>query len=116
MRFEKNHILSPFSSTQNYNLPQEVVLFQNYPNPFSTTTFISFIIPEPAKNGKNVLHVTLKIFDSAGNDISTLINDERSPGYYEIEYFSGDLPEGVYYYELIVDSYYKLTKRMSLVR
>lgn len=93
-----------------------MVLFQNYPNPFSPTTFISFIIPKPANNGKNILHVILKIFDSAGNEISTIINDERLPAYYEIEYFGGDLPEGIYYYELIVDSYYKHTKMMSLVR
>lgn len=116
MKFQKNNTFSPFSLTENNNFPQEVILFQNYPNPFSTTTFISFIIPETINNGNNILHVTLKVFDSGGNEISTLMNDERSPGYYEIEYFSGDLPDGIYYYELIVGSYYKLTKRMSLVR
>lgn len=101
---------------QNYQMAGEVILFQNYPNPFSTATYISFIIPESLIKGKNNLHVTLKIFDSTGNEITVLINDERYAGYYEIEFFSGDLPEGNYYYELIVDSYYRLIKIMSLVR
>ena len=70
----------------------------NYPNPFNPSTSISFSIPERAI-------VTLKVYDVLGNEITTLVNEEKPAGTYEIEFnsHSGDgrnLSSGVYFYQL----------------
>jgi len=85
-------------------------LEQNYPNPFNPSTKIKFTIPSViASETKQSQFVTLKIYDVLGNEIATLVNEELSPGEYEVE-FSGhsdkgrNLPSGVYFYQLTVGS------------
>ncbi|MFN3695785.1 MAG: hypothetical protein ACK4UV_12310, partial [Ignavibacterium sp.] len=58
-------------------IPDKFVLEQNYPNPFNPTTKISFAIPKGVNN-----LVTLKIFDILGNEVATLINEEKEAGRY----------------------------------
>jgi hypothetical protein len=80
--------------------PKEFTLKQNYPNPFNPTTNINYQIPE-------LSFVTLKVFDVLGNEITTLVNEEKPAGKYEI-YFNShsgevrNLPNGVYFYRLQV--------------
>jgi hypothetical protein len=89
----------PFSS---FNLEQ------NYPNPFNPTTKIKFSIPSVIASGAKQSHmVTLKIYDILGNEVATLVNEELSPGEYEVEFSSHsgegwNLPSGVYFYQLTV--------------
>jgi hypothetical protein len=116
MRFEENQNPTVASSQEGIDASKDVFLFQNYPNPFSATTFISFSIPAIKSTGNLFQHVTLKIFDSFGKEILTILNDERLPGYYDVEFSSGCLPNGIYYYELIVGSYHRLVKKMSLAK
>ena len=74
-------------------------LEQNYPNPFNPTTNIGFRIADFG-------FVTLKVYDVLGNEIATLVNEEKPSGEYEVE-FNGhsveglNLPSGVYFYQLI---------------
>ena len=92
--------------------PDEFNLSQNYPNPFNPSTKIKFTIPSvtlsPDKNGINSIEgsaVTLKVYDILGNEIATLVNEEKPAGSYEVE-FDGhsnegqNLPSGVYFYQL----------------
>jgi hypothetical protein len=88
--------------------PMEFSLSQNYPNPFNPSTKIKFTIPasdNPLLRGARGGLVTLKVYDVLGNEIATLVNEELSPGEYEVE-FSGhsdegqNLPSGVYFYQL----------------
>jgi hypothetical protein len=116
MKSERDQVPTVESEKKNLDTANVVYLFQNYPNPFAATTFISFTIPDPQRTGSQFQHVTLKIYNSDKNEISTLINDQRPPGYYDVEFTSGGLPDGIYYYELIVGSYHRLVKKMSLVR
>lgn len=116
MKSEKDQVPATVSEKDNIDAAKEVFLFQNYPNPFSATTFISFTIPDSKKTGNHFQHVTLKIFDAAGNEISTILNDQRLPGYYDVEFCSGCLPKGIYYYELIVGSFHRLVRQMALVK
>lgn len=116
MKSERNLIPTMDSEKETFDTSRKVYLFQNYPNPFTATTFISFTIPVPPRTDNQFQHVTLKIYNSDKNEISTLINDQRLPGYYDVEFTSGGLPDGIYYYELIVGSYHRLVKKMSLVR
>lgn len=73
-------------------------LGQNYPNPFNPTTKIKFTIPQDVKQGTR--DVTLKVYDVLGNEVATLINQEKPAGEYELEFDGSGLPSGVYYYQL----------------
>jgi len=70
-------------------------LLQNYPNPFNPTTNIIFRISELGL-------VTLKVYDVLGNEISTLVNEEKSEGSYTVTFDASGLPSGVYFYTLKV--------------
>jgi photosystem II stability/assembly factor-like uncharacterized protein len=59
--------------------PEDFLLSQNYPNPFNPKTKIIYEIPE-------ISSVTLKIYDVLGNEIATLINEEKPAGVYEVEF------------------------------
>jgi hypothetical protein len=95
------------------DLPKTMELFQNYPNPFNPTTTIKYQIPE-------LSFVTLKIYDVLGNEIATLVNDEKPAGSYEVEFSVGrdstpDIASGIYFYSLKAGSFF-VTKKMILLR
>ena len=72
------------------NIPDEVTLQQNYPNPFNPSTTISYSVPED-------MHVTIKIFNMAGQKIKTLVNDFRSRGQHRQTFNANNLPSGTYF-------------------
>jgi hypothetical protein len=78
--------------------PKEFVLYQNYPNPFNPTTTIKYEIPGQARNDKVV--VVLKVYDVLGNEVTTLVNEEKQPGVYEVEFNASDLSSCIYFYQL----------------
>ncbi len=62
-------------------------LEQNYPNPFNPSTTIRFSIPDViASETKKSQLVTLKVFDILGNEVATLVNEEKPAGSYEVEF------------------------------
>ena len=89
-------------------VPRVVDLYQNYPNPFNPTTQIKFTISE-------VRFTTLKVYDVLGNEIGTLVNEEKPAGNYEINFNATSLPSGVYFYQLKAGEFIE-TKKMSLLR
>ena len=89
-------------------VPTEFALEQNYPNPFNPTTTIKYQIPAP-------IHVTLKVYDVLGNEIATLVNEEKSAGTYETEFSAKGLTSGVYFYKLQSGGIIE-TKKMVLLR
>jgi hypothetical protein len=93
--------------------PKEFVLFQNYPNPFNPSTVITFEIPGQARND-NML-VTLKVYDILGNEIVTLVNEEKQSGVYEVEFDASSLASGMYLYKLQAGSFIQ-TKKMILTK
>ncbi|KAA0242219.1 MAG: T9SS type A sorting domain-containing protein [Ignavibacteriota bacterium] len=93
--------------------PKEFVLYQNYPNPFNPNTVIRFEIPGQARND-NVL-VTLKIYDILGNEVATLVNEEKQAGVYEVEFDASSLASGMYLYKLQAGGFVQ-TKKMILLR
>ena len=68
-------------------------LSQNYPNPFNPVTSIKYEIP---KEG----FVTLKIFNALGMELTTLVNETKQQGSYEVTWDASNFPSGVYFYEL----------------
>ncbi len=114
-------ILFTNSSTTNVNtmesFPEEFVLYQNYPNPFNPSTKIRFTIPRNviASETKQSQLVALKIYDILGNEISTLVNEEKPAGEYELEFDGKRLSSGMYFYTLNAGNYIE-TKKMILLR
>jgi hypothetical protein len=83
-------------------------LEQNYPNPFNSTTTIKYSIPTSSK-------VTLKIYNIIGKEIESLVNEEKPTGTYEVTWNAGNLPGGVYFYQLNTGGLIE-TKKMVLNR
>jgi len=86
-------------------------LFQNFPNPFNYNTHIKFVIP----NYKSKYHIELVVFDALGNKISTLMNCEKLPGNYEVDFSNEHLSSGVYFYQLKADNLI-ITKKLILLK
>ncbi len=85
------------------SIPGEYILEQNYPNPFNPTTTIRFSLPENRNGRINLLqNVSLKIYDILGREVTTLVNEEKSPGNYEIKFTANGLASGIYIYRLQV--------------
>ena len=89
------------------SLVKEFSLSQNYPNPFNPSTIISYQIPT---NG----NVTLKVFDLIGNEVATIVNENKTAGSYSIEFNASDLPSGVYFYQLKQGEMLQTNKMMLL--
>jgi predicted GH43/DUF377 family glycosyl hydrolase len=89
-------------------LPSDYVLSQNYPNPFNPTTRFRYSIPTQSK-------VVIKVYDILGNEIATLLDEEKSVGTYEITWSAENLPSGVYFYQLKAGEYVN-TKKMILLK
>ena len=87
--------------------PTKFVLEQNYPNPFNPTTKINFSIPE-------VQQVQLKVYDVLGNEVATLVNEEKAPGTYEVQFNASNLTSGIYFYTLKAGSFSETKKLMLL--
>jgi hypothetical protein len=73
-------------------------LGKNYPNPFNGKTNISFEIPDRT-------YVSLKVYNILGTEINELAGKEYSTGKYNIEFDSGTLSKGIYFYILKADNF-----------
>lgn len=83
-------------------------LEQNYPNPFNPSTNINFTLAEAGK-------VSLKIYNSVGNEVETLIDNFKNTGSYTVTFNASGLASGVYYYKL-VSANFSETKKMLLLK
>ena len=83
-------------------------LSQNFPNPFNPITTIRYQLSVAGE-------VTLKLYDVLGNEIATLVNEEKSSGEYELTFYAGNLPSGIYFYQLKIGSFVQ-TKKMILMK
>ena len=88
-------------------------LSHNYPNPFNPITKIKFSVP--FAGAQHAVSVQLKVYDILGNEVATLVNEEKSAGYYEVEFDAAEHSSGVYFYQLKAGSFVD-TKKMILLR
>jgi hypothetical protein len=104
--------LVPTDVDEELNPISDYKLYQNYPNPFNPVTSIQYAI-----GGRQF--VQLKVFDVLGNEIATLVNEEKLAGSYEVEFQSSvnshQLASGVYYYQLRAGDYVQI-KKMILMK
>jgi len=90
------------------NVPVVFSLNQNYPNPFNPSTKISFSIPEKG-------NVSLKIFNSLGEEAALILNKEMEAGNHMIEFNAENLPSGIYLYQLSSGNNIS-TKKMMIIK
>jgi hypothetical protein len=99
--------MNTFTKTAvNHLVPTEFYLGQNYPNPFSEKTTIKYCVAYKTS-------VKLEVFNSEGELIKVLVNEEKDAGTYEIEVSAegekdisaGYLSQGVYMYKLRAGNY-----------
>jgi plastocyanin len=102
-------IASPVNSVYDEtSQPGKFHLSQNYPNPFNPTTSLQYAIGSRQ-------FVTLKVYNSLGKEVATLVNEEKPAGKYEVRFSGSTLPSGIYFYELKAGNITK-TKKMVLLR
>ena len=88
-------------------LPDKFSISQNYPNPFNPAARIKYSVPQTSM-------VQLKVFDVLGNEIETLVNEEKPAGVYELTWNAAGLPSGVYFYQIKAGSYVDTKKAILL--
>jgi len=91
-----------------YPTPDQYTLEQNYPNPFNPSTKIRYSIPQSS-------NVIIKIFDILGNEIETLVNEEKPVGTYKLTWNAVNLPSGIYFCHLRAGDFIS-TKKMVLLK
>ncbi len=89
-------------------LPDQFRLHNNYPNPFNPETTISYEIVK-----ENI--TILKVYDILGNEVEVLVNQNQTPGRYNVKFNGSSLSSGVYFCKLESGNYSKLIK-MLLVK
>lgn len=82
---------------QNSQIPESYSLYQNYPNPFNPVTKIKYSIPINS-------HVTIKVYDILGKEVSTLVDKFTNAGEYEVEFNASNLASGIYFYQMLSGS------------
>ena len=95
------------------DVPTKFSLEQNYPNPFNPRTKIKFTIPSNVKS--EMSNVTLKVYDLLGNEVKTLVNEEKPAGEFEVELDGTGLPSGIYFYQLKAGEFTQ-TKKMTYLK
>jgi len=90
------------------DIPTSLVLHQNYPNPFNSATRIDFSLPRSG-------YVTLRVFNTLGQEIATLVNGERVAGQHSVSWNASGLASGVYCYQLKAGDFVQ-TKKLILLR
>jgi hypothetical protein len=96
-------------------LPDKFELSQNYPNPFNPSTRIQYQV-------SSISYVSLVVYDILGNEVATLVDEEKEPGVYEVEFSAAshsgnvrNLASGIYIYRL-QSSEFSNTKKMILLQ
>ncbi|MBK9406083.1 MAG: T9SS type A sorting domain-containing protein [Ignavibacteria bacterium] len=103
-------VLTNFANTSS-EIPDKYALSQNYPNPFNPVRK-SFGIPVEARVTN---YVSLVVYDILGNEVRTLVNENKPAGRYEVTFNGAGLPSGIYYYKLTSGNY-SYTRKMMLIK
>lgn len=89
-------------------LPTKFELSQNYPNPFNPATTIKYQVPQNS-------FVSVNVYDVLGNEVRTLVREEKAAGSYELRFDASNMPSGVYFYKIQAGDFTQ-TKKMILMK
>jgi len=93
-------------------VPKKFDISQNYPNPFNPTAKIDFDLPYDSK-------VSMKLYDISGREVMTLVNEQKSAGYYTVQMNGNNLSSGMYFYSIMAEGNgqkYVMTKKAVLIK
>lgn len=90
------------------SIPDKFELSQNYPNPFNPSTIIRYQLPMAG-------HISLKVYDVLGNEVATLVNEDKPTGSYKAEFDASNLSSGIYFYKIQAENFIE-TKKMLLLK
>ena len=105
--FETN-IINAIESQATTEMPKSYALHQNYPNPFNPSTTIEFALPKSA-------FVTLKVYNLLGEEVATLVAEQRAAGIHKLNWDAKGLASGIYLYQLEAGNYVQ-SKKLILMR
>jgi len=95
-------------NNNNANLPTKYELGQNYPNPFNPVTKINFALPEDG-------FVKITIYDLIGRELMILLNENKTAGFYSVDFNGEGISSGFYFYKMESNSFVE-TKKMMLIK
>jgi hypothetical protein len=99
---------SVISSISDFSVfPSDFALYQNFPNPFSSSTTITWQLPEK-------VHVILNVYDFMGREVKTLEDEGLAKGKHQVVFDATSLPAGVYFYQLRAGGEIKIKKMVHL--
>jgi hypothetical protein len=104
-------VLQPVNVQENplqVDLPKDFLLQSNYPNPFNPSTTIEFALPKSA-------FVTLKVYNLLGEEVATLVAEQRSAGIHKLNWDARGLASGVYLYRMEAGDFVQV-KKLILMR
>ncbi len=90
------------------SLPKKFELLNNYPNPFNSTTHISFSLPTASQ-------VKLTIYDALGRELKTIVNEKLNPGFHNAVWNASSVGSGVYFVKMSAGNY-NTTKKIVLLK
>jgi hypothetical protein len=88
---------------------KDFILYSNYPNPFNQSTVVSYFLPQPT-------NVRIAVFSTLGQKVATMVNDYQSAGNHEVGFDAGDLPSGVYFYQIETENFNQQKKSIYPVK
>jgi hypothetical protein len=99
---------NPNDISEGERIITDFLIYQNHPNPFNPSTTIKYQVLE-------LSDVSIKVFDVLGNEVVTLVSEEKPAGSYQVEFEATALPSGIYFYRLQANDFVD-TKKMILLK
>jgi hypothetical protein len=106
--YKSNFTYLPSDVADEIIIPGKFELYQNYPNPFNPSTIIRYQIPDAG-------FLTLKLYDVLGREVTTLVNEFKQAGRYEVEFDGSNYASGVYFYKIQTGEFV-LTNKMIMIK
>ena len=108
-------LMSIISVDEPSSVPSSFRLEQNYPNPFNPATTIKYSLSPWERVSEGRVRVTIKVYDVLGREVTTLVNETKSPGRYNVVWNAAGVASGVYFYKLESNGRVEM-KRMILMK
>ena len=106
-KFDPGIIITDVDENANNLVPIDYNLDQNYPNPFNPSTKIQFSL-------RNAQFVSLRVFNMLGQEVATIINENKKAGNYQVDFNGSNLASGVYFYQLRAGSFVSVKKMLLM--
>ncbi|MDQ3020952.1 MAG: T9SS type A sorting domain-containing protein [Bacteroidota bacterium] len=110
--FNGNFQYFNFSNEVEVGLPNSFNMSQNYPNPFNPTTKIDYELPYDGR-------VNIILYDISGKEVSKLVNEVKTAGYYTVQLNANNLSSGSYFYKIFAQGgseNFTITKMLTVIK